>query len=90
MSDNLSLVWDKKRSSLYNTWYHMKSRCYETTHHAYPRYGGRGIRVCDRWIDPTKIPRKGKGRYPEQGFLNFVEDMEPTWFANATIDRNRQ
>ena len=29
----------------------MMDRCYLTTSHAYSRYGGRGITVCDRWHD---------------------------------------
>jgi hypothetical protein len=28
----------------------MKQRCYYTKHVAYKRYGGRGIRVCSRWL----------------------------------------
>ena len=31
-------------------WGQMISRCYDPKHPKYPRYGGRGIRVCDRWI----------------------------------------
>jgi hypothetical protein len=29
----------------------MKKRCLNKNSHAYPRYGGRGIAVCDRWMD---------------------------------------
>lgn len=35
----------------YYRWASMKLRCYVKTHYAYPRYGGRGITVCDRWRD---------------------------------------
>jgi hypothetical protein len=32
----------------------MKVRCYQKQDHAYPRYGGRGIKICDEWLDyPT-------------------------------------
>ena len=34
---------------LFNIWRGMKKRCYNTKHHAYNRYGGRGITVCDEW-----------------------------------------
>lgn len=44
---------------LYGVWRQMRMRCALPTHHKYPRYGGRGIKVCDRW----------------QTFANFVEDM---------------
>lgn len=36
---------------LYRIWSQMKRRCYLDTVKAYPRYGGRGIRVCDQWLD---------------------------------------
>lgn len=37
-----------------------KQRCYTKTCRDYPYYGGRGIKVCRRWLD---------------SFENFVEDM---------------
>lgn len=33
-----------------NTWAGMMRRCYDPDDPKYPSYGGRGIRVCDRWI----------------------------------------
>jgi hypothetical protein len=33
----------------YSTWVAMRSRCRSPTHSAYRYYGGRGIKVCDRW-----------------------------------------
>lgn len=47
------------RTSTHNSWVQMRARCNSKTHHAYARYGGRGITVCDRWDD----------------FRNFFEDM---------------
>lgn len=38
-------------SRIYNIWAGMKQRCSNPDSHAYARYGGRGIRVCDRWQD---------------------------------------
>ena len=72
-----------KNSPLYQNWYQMKARCYNENHIGYLRYGGRGIKVCERWLDPTRVSQK-KG---VKGFLNFLEDMEATWFPGATIDR---
>ena len=33
----------------YRSWRGMINRCCNTNMHNYPYYGGRGIRVCDRW-----------------------------------------
>jgi hypothetical protein len=37
---------------LYLTWYDMIQRCTNPQASNYPNYGGRGIRVCDRWLPP--------------------------------------
>lgn len=34
---------------LYDTWNRMIHRCYNVDNHKYPRYGARGIVVCDEW-----------------------------------------
>lgn len=36
---------------VYNTWCNIRSRCYNKSNPKYPRYGGRGIKVCDEWQD---------------------------------------
>lgn len=33
----------------YRSWAHAKDRCYRRSHHAWHRYGGRGISMCERW-----------------------------------------
>lgn len=75
---------EKMRSSFKN----MKKRCNDTENKDYKYYGGRGIKVCDRWSDSNHIKvRRGGGRPSTRGFENFVEDMGQTWFPGATIDR---
>jgi hypothetical protein len=36
---------------LYNTWRNMKYRCLNQNADCYANYGGRGIKVCNEWID---------------------------------------
>jgi hypothetical protein len=38
---------------LFGTWYRMLDRCENPAFKQYRDYGGRGIRVCDRWHDVT-------------------------------------
>lgn len=40
-----------KADRLYRVWGSMKARCYNENAHDYPRYGGRGITICDEWRD---------------------------------------
>jgi len=35
----------------YNSWVSMMARCYDPKNNRYSSYGGRGIRVCERWHD---------------------------------------
>jgi hypothetical protein len=67
---------NKKVSGEYAVWHAMRRRCYGVNTKAYPDYGGRGIKVCDRWLEPD-------GR----GFMNFLEDMGRRPSPKHSIDR---
>ena len=41
----------RKSMPEYNSWKGMRHRCIRSEHPDYPDYGGRGIKVCDRWAD---------------------------------------
>ncbi len=56
---------------LYNIWTGMIARCSDPDDEAYEGYGGRGIKVCDRWQDVAM----------------FIEDMAQTYSPGLTIDR---
>jgi lambda repressor-like predicted transcriptional regulator len=56
----------------YNCWIGFKGRCYNHNTTRFHRYGGRGITVCDRWLE---------------SFENFFEDMGPMPFKGASIGR---
>jgi hypothetical protein len=42
-------IHELSTAPLYTTWHNMMSRCYNPKNHAYPRYGGRGIKVFRAW-----------------------------------------
>ena len=60
----------------YITWASMQGRCGNPNNQKYYRYGGRGIRVCDRWQEPNG-----------QGFINFLADMGHRPSKKHSIDR---
>lgn len=57
----------------YHSWMGMHTRCTNSNQKSWSDYGGRGIKICDRW--------QGK-----HGFENFLADMGPRPFG-MTIDR---
>ncbi|MCF3191242.1 hypothetical protein LRP12_29875, partial [Pseudomonas aeruginosa] len=43
----------------FTIWMNMKARCTNSKNNSFHRYGGRGIKICDRWML----------------FENFISDM---------------
>lgn len=58
----------------HDSYWAMRTRCLNKNHIHYGDYGGRGIGICDRWMDKTS------------GFRNFLEDMGPKP-PRTTLDR---
>jgi hypothetical protein len=52
----------------------MKARCTRTTHRYYADYGGRGITVCERWLDFAAF-YEDMGQRPGSGFSLEREDV---------------
>ena len=48
----------------YSTWQRMKQRCYDSKTDSYKFYGGKGIKVCKRWIDSFESFLEDMGRRP--------------------------
>jgi hypothetical protein len=61
-----------QRNPLYSTYRSMIQRCRDANTPCYPNYGGRGISVCQRWLD---------------SFDDFVDDMGPKPSDKHSIDR---
>jgi hypothetical protein len=60
-----------ERTPEYGTWAAMIQRCRDPAAENWPRYGGRGISVCDRWLR----------------FENFYDDMGTKPSPQHSIDR---
>ena len=56
---------------LFPTWNAMMHRCYSPASPAFPRYGGRGIFVTERWHDVRA----------------FIKDLEPSYRERMSLDR---
>lgn len=48
----------------YRAWLGMKARCYDPDCKGYKNWGGRGIRVCDKWLNNFHAFLKDVGRRP--------------------------
>ena len=40
-----------KNTRLYTIWVNMKQRCLNLNHNSYKNYGGRGITICNEWLE---------------------------------------
>lgn len=56
----------------YRAWQQMRLRCTDPKHAAWPSYGGRGITVCERWLDDPAA---------------FIADVGPKPSPKHEIDR---
>ena len=59
------------RTPEYRAWHDMKRRCFNPNNKRYSDWGGRGIAVCDRWLD----------------FENFLADMGSRPSPKHSLDR---
>jgi len=63
---------DIYHSKEYSAWVNMKTRCYNKNATRFLNHGGRGIKVCDRWLN---------------SFENFLSDMGKKPSNKHSIDR---
>ena len=68
----LNLTHGKTKTKEFKTWDSMKQRCGNPKSDSYKDYGGRGIKVCERWIN---------------SFENFLADMGQAPAKHFSIDR---
>ncbi len=80
----------------YSTWKSMNRRCYYELHKSFADYGGRGVKVCERWHDfeafmedmGERPAGKTLDRYPDKN-----GDYEPgncRWATMTEQQRNRR
>jgi hypothetical protein len=60
------------KTRMYKIWVGIRKRCYNPKMKSYADYGGRGIKVCDKW---------------NTAFINFYNDMKEGYADNLSLER---
>lgn len=85
-----------KSSPEYRSWRAMKTRCYHSKNKDWKNYGGRGIIVCERWINSYENFLQDMGKRPEGMSLDRIDpngNYEPNncrWADNKTQRHNQR
>lgn len=58
---------------LYSTWLNMKQRCNNPKNTNYPKYGGRGIKLCDSWNESFTAFLADMGEKPKGTTLDRID-----------------
>jgi hypothetical protein len=86
----------KNPHPLYQTWHDMKERCRNPKLKQWTDYGGRGIRVCDRWRTSFAAFVADMGERPVGYVLDRTDNdgnYEPSncrWVSRSASQRNRR
>ena len=86
----------KENKLEYKSWDGMKSRCLNPNNDKYERYGGRGIKVCDRWANSFKDFLTDMGKRPSKKYsidrIDNDGNYEPSncrWATKAEQECNK-
>lgn len=96
---NVSINHKHKMSSsrIYHIWQKMKDRCLNENVQCYSRYGGRGIKICDKWMKFENFLEWSKNNgYSDSLSIDRMDNNKDycpencRWVDNKTQCRNRR
>lgn len=86
-----------KKTKEYQAWCHVKARCLNSKNHAFPHYGGRGIKMAPEWQDSYErfLVDVGRAPGPEYTLERMDNDgnYEPgnvRWATRAEQNANKR
>lgn len=89
----------QKRTKEYQTWAHIKQRCTNPKNKSYKHYGGRGISICDKWLNSFEAFLADVGKAPDRSpdisidRIDNERGYEPgnvRWATRSMQNKNRR
>lgn len=68
------------KSRFYKIWGCMKNRCLQKNSNSYKDYGGRGIKMCDRWLEKFE-------NFRDDMYKSYLEHVKQFGELNTQIER---
>jgi len=91
-----TIIHGMSGTRVYQTFSNMIQRCYNKNNKYYKNYGGRGIKICDRWLASFANFYEDMGDKPEGASIDRINpdgDYEPSncrWASTVTQARNKE